>query len=85
MIELLRSKIAHNNIDALFSEFEKLENSIFLRYHDEIILHQNRLDRISQNNRKGLIAFSEAQLEESRIVASILNMISQIEKELRSS
>lgn len=85
IVEKIRNRIANSNLNGLFEDFQNLEDSILTFYTNEILLHKNRLDRLNQTKRLNLISFSEAQLEESKIIYDVLTMVSDIESKIKIS
>ena len=84
LVEKIRKKVASSDLNGLFQEFNEFEKPVLTFYTNEIILHQNRFDRLNQTKRLNLIAFSEAQLEESKIIYDVLNMVSEIENKIKA-
>lgn len=54
----------------------------FPMHLNESIIHKNRMNKLIKNKRINVLSYSEAQLEESRIINDILELISQIENNL---
>lgn len=77
----LRKTIASGESGKLVQALEKLEEP---GYEQEITLQTHRLNSLHRRHRMGLLAYSEFQLEETKIVYAILNLISDIESNYRN-
>ena len=79
-----RNIIAEGKKDNLTKVLDQLGVEFNETYKNEIVLHKNRINRINENQRLGLISFSESNYEEMRVINDILNMISEIEVKLKN-
>lgn len=77
----LKKMIASGESVKLIQALEKLEEP---GYEQEITLQAHRINSLHRRNRMGLLSYSEFQLEETKIVYAILNLISDIELNYRN-
>ncbi len=78
----LRKVISSGDSTTLIEVLDKLNET---KYENEIIIHKKRINNLNQSKRMGILSYSEAQLEESKIVNDILNLISEIESNYRKN
>ncbi|MCB9349659.1 MAG: hypothetical protein H6573_19420 [Lewinellaceae bacterium] len=72
----LKKMIASGDSQEISQVLAKLEEP---NYENEIIIQSKRINSLYQRERMGILSYSEFQLEETKIVHDVLNMISDIE------
>lgn len=84
LVSKLKKKIGSSEAKQLIEILDKIAET-FGEHENESILHKKRINTLLKDKRIRVISYSESQLEESKITSDILNLISQIEMNLKSN